>query len=263
MTQQNQASAWDFKAPTMANFLLADPGADPAVLGSFAGYLAVFGNQDSNDDVIEPGAFAKTLSEYRMAGAMPPMLLNHAGIPFGAVTTTSLLPIGVWTEMVEDSKGLAVKGRLDPMDTDLGKQIYAGLRNRTVKGLSIGFTATEFKRGTKADGPNRFISALKLYEGSIVWSPGNPLANVDSVKSSLDAILHQTRQRLGIEIFDIKNVRHIDTLLREAGMSRSEAKATLARGFKSSMTTPREAGATSALDGLLAELRSVNAGVAQ
>ena len=72
------------------------------------------------------------------------MFLNHAGIPWAAVTTEYLLPIGVWTDITEDSRGLASKGRIDPMDTDLGKRIYAGLRNRTVKGLSIGYKAIGF-----------------------------------------------------------------------------------------------------------------------
>lgn len=248
---------WDFKAPTLTEFKLADP-ADTAAAGSFSGYLSIFGNQDLNEDVIQPGAFAKTLAEYRSNGELPPMLLNHAGIPFGAVTTTSLLPIGIWTEMAEDGRGLAVKGRLDPMDTDVGKQVYAGLRNRTVKGLSIGYTATVFTKGAKAGEPRRSISEVKLHEGSIVWSPGNPLANIDQVKSSLEGILQLTREKLGVEVFDPRNIRHLDLLLREAALSRNEAKALLARGFKG-MTIPREAGANNVFEGLLAELRSVKA----
>jgi len=31
--------------------------------GQFEGYAAVFGNRDSWDDIIEPGAFAKTIKE--------------------------------------------------------------------------------------------------------------------------------------------------------------------------------------------------------
>lgn len=254
MTEQ----VWAYVKPTLDDFKLAPPGAeDTTPIGSFSGYLARTGNQDLNDDVILPGAFAKTLGDYNTRGELPPLLLNHGGIPFGAVTTESLLPVGVWLSMVEDSKGLAVKGRIDPMDTDLGKRIYAGMRNGTVKGLSIGYTATEFKRGTKADGPKRYISSVALHEGSIVWSPGNPLANVDQVKSSLVGILQMTREKLGIEVFDPRNIRHLDALLREADLSRNEAKSLLARGFKG-MTIPRDAGAGSAIEGLLAELRSAN-----
>jgi hypothetical protein len=69
---------------------------------------------------------------------MPPMFLNHAGIPWDAVTTESLLPIGVWADITEDSRGLSAKGRIDPMDTD------SHLTNRTVKGLSIGYKAIGF-----------------------------------------------------------------------------------------------------------------------
>ena len=132
-----------FVPPTMLEFKLLEQSAE-AALGTFSGYLAAYGNTDENEDRLMPGAFTASLAEYRRAGEMPPMFLNHAGIPWDAVTTESLLPIGVWTDITEDSRGLASKGRIDPMDTDLGKRIYAGLRNRTVKGLSIGYKAIGF-----------------------------------------------------------------------------------------------------------------------
>ena len=97
------------------NFKLLEQSAEDAT-GTFSGYLAAYGNTDENEDRLMPGAFTASLAEYRRAGEMPPMFLNHAGIPWDAVTTESLLPIGVWTDITENSRDLASKGRIDPMD---------------------------------------------------------------------------------------------------------------------------------------------------
>jgi HK97 family phage prohead protease len=243
------------------NFKLLEQSAEAAT-GTFSGYLAAYGNTDENEDRLMPGAFTASLAEYRRAGEMPPMFLNHAGIPWDAVTTESLLPIGVWTDITEDSRGLASKGRIDPMDTDLGKRIYAGLRNRTVKGLSIGYKAIGFTRGKAAAEPRRTITEAKLFEGSIICMPANPLASIDRVTSATRGLLDRARGRLVPEEFDPRNIRHLDTLLRDAGLSRSKAKGVLALGFKN-LATPRDAGAAGALDALLTEIRSAKSAVAR
>ena len=92
--------------------------------------------------------------------------------------------------------------------------------------------------------------------------PANPLASIDRVTSATRGLLDRARGRLAPEEFDPRNIRHLDTLLRDAGLSRSEAKGVLALGFKS-LATPRDAGAAGALDALLAEIRSARSAVAR
>lgn len=70
--------------------------------GTIEGYGSVFGVQDSYGDVVAHGAFKASLAAHKAGGTMPAMLWQH----------DSAVPIGVWTDMSEDDKGLKIKGRL-------------------------------------------------------------------------------------------------------------------------------------------------------
>lgn len=255
-----------FQSPSLAEFKLlsqvsAEDGSQDGAgdePGSFAGYLARYGNLDENGDIIQPGSFAASLAKFNAAGDLPPMFLNHAGIPWNAVTPESLLPIGVWTSLSEDQQGMRATGRIDPVDTDLGKRIYAGLRNKSVKGLSVGYMAREFTRGTKAGEPKRTISRADLFEGSVVWMPANTLATIDTVKSRLVPILSEAFGDAfsGVE-FDRHNPRHLHILLQNvAGYSRNETKGIIAHGLKEGLSPTREATGSQELQTALADLRS-------
>ena len=85
--------------------------------GTVEGYGSVFGVRDNYDDVIAKGAFIQSLKDHKAAGTMPAMLWQHDADK----------PIGVWTEMVEDEKGLRIKGQL-AMETVKGKEAHALLK---------------------------------------------------------------------------------------------------------------------------------------
>jgi len=68
--------------------------------GSFSGYASVFGLPDLGNDVIERGAFARSLAKGGVSGVR--MLWQHDAAE----------PIGVWTAIREDARGLYVEGRL-------------------------------------------------------------------------------------------------------------------------------------------------------
>ena len=85
---------------------LAQSDTDAAM--SFDGYGAVFKNIDSYNDVIEPGAFSQYLDDVKVGRKeWPAMLLQHGGFGMNAEDMT---PIGVYTSLEEDSKGLKVSG---------------------------------------------------------------------------------------------------------------------------------------------------------
>jgi hypothetical protein len=110
--------------------------------------------------------------------------------------------------------------------------------------MSIGYKATNFTRGTAAGDPRRSISELSLYEINPVFYPANPEARITSVASLM---------RGG----DPRDIRFLERVLRDVGLSGREAKAVLAGGFKA-MVPPRDAGASNSLDGLLGALRHVS-----
>lgn len=183
--------------------------------GTFSGYGAIFGNVDSYGDVIEKGAFKDTLRTWEEKGKLPPMLLQHGGFLGGA---EDMLPVGKWTSMEENSKGLKVDGELFAMGTEKGQYIYEGLKSGALDGLSIGYKAKNFVLGTKPSEPRRTLKSVDLMELSIVTFPANDRARVGGVKAG-----------------DIKTIREFEDFLRDVGgYSHSAAKAIAAGGFKAS-----------------------------
>jgi len=152
---------------------------DEKPAGYFEGYGAVFGNIDRGGDMIEPAAFAKSLSQMAMGGiGLPPMYYNH---------DRSGGTIGVWESVKEDGNGLAVKGRLIGLDTDQGKMTLARAREGACKGLSIGYRVPPngSRKGSGRMGePARVLKQIDLKEISLVDDPMNPAARLNFVKSA-------------------------------------------------------------------------------
>lgn len=170
---------------------------------SFSGYGSTFGNVDRVGDIVEKGAFAKSLDKHNTDGTMPAMLLHH----------DMHRPIGVWTKMEEDEKGLAVEGKLTQGVRD-ADEAYALLKDGALHSMSIGYRVVreEYDRKT---GVNH-LHEISLHELSLVTIPANAAAVVGGVKDD----------------DGIPNIRELERVLREAGLSRREAKAFLAEGFK-------------------------------
>ncbi len=174
--------------------------------GAFSGYGAIFGNIDATGDVIEHGAFKRTLKEWKKErGKWPPMLLQHGGGFFGG-NAEDLLPVGQWHDMEENRKGLKVDGQLFALNTEKGQYIYEGLKTGVLDGLSIGYETKQFIQGTKPGEPNRKLVDLELWEVSIVTFPANDAARITAVKN-----------------LSIKEVRELEGILRDGGLSHKEA----------------------------------------
>lgn len=189
--------------------------------GAFEGYGSVFGVVDSYGDVVAPGAFKKTLRQWKQdRGKFPPMLLQHGG-GFGGAE--DMVPVGVWDEMREDDTGLYVKGHLLALDTDLGKRVHAAMTAGALDGLSIGFMTRDVAYGKDGE-PARTLKAVDLWEVSLVTYPANGDARVTQVKS-------------GIEMSE----REFEDFLRDAGQfTRAQAKAIIGQGYRTTLRDARQ-----------------------
>lgn len=141
--------------------------------GTFSGYASVFDNKDSAGDVVRKGAFAKTLAEWAQKGRLPPMLWQHE----------RKNPIGYFSLMKEDDKGLYVEGKLLIDDIAQAKTAHALLKNKVLGGMSIGYRVEMYEYDRVADVFN--LTEIKLFEVSLVTFPANERATVDSVKHGL------------------------------------------------------------------------------
>lgn len=139
------------------------------------GHAAVFGNRDSYGDIIQPGAFARTLTNGDRGRVK--VLWQH----------NSSDPIGKPLEMREDDRGLFVRARI--ADTTLGRDAMALFDAEVIDELSIGYDAV----GEEIDNEKgvRYLTEIRLWEFSPVTWAANELAKITSVKSAsdLDAVL--------------------------------------------------------------------------
>lgn len=120
--------------------------------GNFSGYLSVFGVEDAVKDIVEPGAFARTLHH---KGGKFPFLWQHEE------------PIGGFTAK-EDSTGLHIKGAM-VMDVQRAREGRALAKAGVVTGLSIGYKIVKDDYD-RASGVRR-LKELNLWEGSLVTFP--------------------------------------------------------------------------------------------
>jgi uncharacterized protein len=134
--------------------------------GTFVGLGAVYNNVDLGGDLIEPGAFSRTLS----AGKKFPVLWQHqADNPIGTCTVT------------DTRDGLQVNGSLCLSDPTAQKA-FTFLKAGVIKGLSIGYDTVQ----ASYNGDVRHLTELKLWEISCVTFPMNESAQVTGVKSRSD-----------------------------------------------------------------------------
>ena len=162
--------------------------------GVFQGYGSIFGNKDLGNDVVVQGAFAKSIG--RKGAKAVKMLYQHRPDE----------PIGVFDEIIEDNRGLKVKGRL-AMGTQRGREVYELMKMGALDGLSIGYRVSPKGADYDERGKKRMLKEVDLMEISAVTFPMNPKARVAQGKGA------------------DRSIREWEEILRDAGnLSRSEAK---------------------------------------
>lgn len=204
--------------------------------GEFEGYGSIFGNQDSYDDVVLPGAFQASLAQWQQKGRLPAMLWQH----------NMQEPIGIYTEMKEDENGLYVKGRLLVDDDPLAKRAHGHMKAGSLTGLSIGYMLKEWDFDRDKD--VFLLKEVDLWEVSLVTFPANDEARISNVKNHLDR-------------GELPRPSEFEKALREVGLSRSQAKAFMASGY--SAIQPRDADeekALSSLKSLLTQMQGATHG---
>jgi HK97 family phage prohead protease len=158
--------------------------------GTFEAYGSVFGNVDSYGDIVDRGAFTKTLAD---RGNKVRLLWQH----------DSSKPIGKFTSMMEDDYGLKCVGALN-LNVQQGREAYEHLKHGDIDGMSIGFMTIKSNNDTK-DSSIRHLTELKLYEVSLVTFPANEEATVTSVKSAFENLSKE--ERLAVLGFINKNLK--------------------------------------------------------
>ncbi len=185
--------------------------------GTFAGYASLFGRIDLGKDIIEQGAFARSLRE---RGAK-----NIHAFPARSEPADRRVD--------GDQGGCARPARARPTGQDVGRarEVLSLMRGGALDGLSIGFRTVR-ARSEAGTGVRRVLEA-DLWEISVVTFPMQPEARIHAVKSVTGAPLPTIRE------FE-------RWLTRDAGLTRGDAQAVIAKGFA---RLKRERDAAQALPG--------------
>ena len=157
--------------------------------GLFSAYASIFDNVDYENDTVIKGAFTKSIAE-----KTPVMLWNH----------NTAEPIGIWTTVKEDDKGLYVEGKLLINEVARAKEVYSLLKEGAVSGLSIGYSVNDYSYDEKGI---RQLKDVTLHEISLVSIPCNDEARIISVKS----------------IDDLTTLKDVEKYLKSKGLSNKEA----------------------------------------
>ena len=154
---------------------------------TISGYIARFGIPVEISDwmgdyteEIKRGAFATTLAE--RGPAKVKMQFNH-----GHDATFGALPIGVWTELREDRKGLWGEGRVH--DNWHTIPIRHAIESGALDGMSFKFkviAATERKGKSATELDHRTLTEVALFEAGVVVHPAYEATSVGIRSRALD-----------------------------------------------------------------------------
>lgn len=141
--------------------------------GIVEGYASTFGGEpDWYNEIVNKGAFTKTINERFKAGKVK-ILEGH----------DSSKPIGKPIELYEDAYGLYIKFQLSKT-RDYEDRLKVLLADGVYDSMSIGFNTIldEYDRETGI----RYLKEVSLFEVSLVTFPANENATITSVKSEKD-----------------------------------------------------------------------------
>ena len=143
--------------------------------GMIRGFASTFGNIDLGNDVVDKGAFKKSIRESK---GLWPILADH----------DPAKQIGWNLRAEEDDKGLYVEGKLD-LNVQAAREKYSLAKSAyelgARMGLSIGYMVVKAEPDREKPIIRR-IKEVKLFEYSLVTFPMNTEAMITNVKSDTD-----------------------------------------------------------------------------
>lgn len=182
------ASSMDFKAIKFETKAIGE--------NKFEGYASYFNNIDAYDDIIERGAFKKTIAENR---GRVKVLWQHDAAE----------PIGIPEEMIEDDNGLYVKAKISMTDT--GKKAMTLIRDGVITEMSIGYDVVKDDYKMMGNRRVRMLKEVRLWEFSPVTFAANDKAKIMKMRSLLENVKNANIDNVIEYIKSLENQPSIDT----------------------------------------------------
>jgi HK97 family phage prohead protease len=177
-------------------------------VGRLTGYASIFGNVDLGGDVIARDEPFKEI--VRNPSGKVVMLFSHDSGSGWAATAAGGLPIGL-ADVEQNSRGLKFDAQLVMDDVFVRDRLHPQLKARTIAGMSIGYDILPGGASMKESGI-RELTALKLWEISVVLFAMNPKATIDSVKTIVRSradLETAARELLGLSKSRARRLAHV------------------------------------------------------
>jgi len=142
--------------------------------GTFEALVSVFGNVDHIGDRVMPGAFTKSIEDWRAKGDPIPIIWSHQwNDPNAHIGSADP------ADVEQTAKGLLIKGQLD-LDNPFAAQVYRLIKDRRVKEWSFAYDTIDEKRAK--DGANN-LNVLDIIEAGPTLKGMNAETETITVKA--------------------------------------------------------------------------------
>lgn len=158
-----------------------------------SGYLASWGNKDVYSDILIKGCCTKSINEHGPgSNAAQKIILLYMH--------DMSQPMGQFTKLVEDTKGLYYEATCDALER-IDEVLYQ-LSTGTINQHSIGFRYVWDKIEWSEDEQAYIVKEIKLYEGSVVTvganenTPFTGFKSIEEAEQMQDELLDELEQSL-------------------------------------------------------------------
>jgi HK97 family phage prohead protease len=181
--------------------------------GTFEAVVAAFDNIDAGGDRVRPGAFKRSLAEWKANNRSIPVLWSH---------NSEMPPIGVIQEAKETLEGLRVKARLFVDDHPSAKAVYAAMKGGALHEFSFGYGVPKggAKKTFEGGKQIRDLLDLDLGEVSPVFRGMNPATRLIGAKSLNEDLETRENQRDDLE----RKIAEAKTALKELPEETADAE---------------------------------------
>lgn len=165
------------------------------------GYGSTFGNIDRVNDVVEKGAFKKSLKK-----RMPKLLFGHESRD---------VPVGIIDSIKEDDNGLIFEARMPKNDAFVRDRIMPQIKIGSLNSFSIGYTIDVSEIDNKTG--IRKLKEISLFEISIVTFPANEKATLQAFKAVEEAVEEVIKPE---EVIEFENTTESENATDEAKLKK-------------------------------------------
>lgn len=147
--------------------------------GKIAGFFSTYEKEpDSYGDIIEPGAFEKTIEARKASGHPFPICFNH---DFSAVIGSC--------EVSSEEKGPYMQGEF--LDTQLAQDVRKMVKSGAIYQFSFAYDVLRRRDPDdeeKKNGVTNVLQEVEVFEVSVVTVPANQNAIITDIKSYCEAV---------------------------------------------------------------------------